>query len=221
MAVYEGNLFVNTSKRHSIVFCVDVSPTMGKNLDNINAAIGSFIKKLQQDPKARASAEVAFVTFSTNIEMDTEFESIGTLKTPTFSPVHQGTTLMAQAVLRSIDKIEQRREQFETFAIPYYAPIWILLSCGNPDDNDDLTMLNAAKRKINEYCSPNTCVEKLVFPFVVFFKYADNNDTITNYICNHTNYPVFEIDKGNSSNEPLDDALGRIIKCYRCCEIEK
>jgi hypothetical protein len=217
MAIFNHNLV----KRHPIVFCVDVSPTMEKDLEDINVVIDTFIKELQKDAKARTSAEVAFVTFSTNIEMETEFESIGTLKTPMFSLVRNGGTQVAQAVLKSIDKIEQRRKQLEKSEITCHAPLLILITCGNPDNNDDLALLNAAKSRINEYCSPNTCEEKLIFPFVFFIKCADYNDEIISYIDDYTNYPIFEINKDKSCNTPLDDAISRIIKYFRHCDFKK
>jgi len=125
MAMYDKHPNFNTSKRLPIVFCLDVSPSMGwqvglnsPSIDLLNAAVSNFVAELKDDPKARTCAEVAFVTFSTTIEMDTEFESIGTLQTPTFRTVNEGGTQMAAAVLRSIEKIENRRKQLEDMEIP-------------------------------------------------------------------------------------------------------
>ena len=120
----------NTAKRLPIVFCLDVSPSMGwkegnnsSSMELLNAAVNNFIKELKQNVRARSAAEVAFVTFSTNIEMDTEFESMNSLKTPLFASVDHGGTQMAQAVIRSIDKLEQRRKQLEQSEIAYYVPL--------------------------------------------------------------------------------------------------
>lgn len=164
----------NTSKRLPIVFCLDVSPSMGwqigmnsSSIDLLNVAVNNFVKELQDDPKARTCAEVSFVTFSTNIEMDTEFESIGTLHAPNFQPVEEGGTQMAQAVLRSIQKIEARRKQLENMEIPYYAPFLVLVTDGNPDENDIPAMQASALSAVKSHCDSHIGAAEIIVPFVI------------------------------------------------------
>lgn len=178
----------NTSKRLPIVFCLDVSPSMGwkeglnsSSIELLNVAVNNFIKELQKDAKACTSAEVAFVTFSTNIEMDTEFESIGTLKTPTFSPVSHGGTQMARAVLRSIDKIEQRKKQLEKFEIPYYAPFLVLVTDGNPDKNDDIAQYNKARTLVRSHCDSHIGATEIIVPFIIGVGDHIDAETLNNY----------------------------------------
>lgn len=174
MAMYDRRPNTNTSKRLPIVFCLDVSPSMGwqvgmnsPSIDLLNAAVSNFVAELKEDPKARTCAEVAFVTFSTNIEMDTQFESISSLSTPTFQTVEKGGTQMAQAVLRSIEKIETRRKQLENMEIPYYAPFLVLVTDGNPDENDSAALQAQALSAVKSHCDSHIGASEIIVPFVI------------------------------------------------------
>lgn len=194
----------NTSKRLPIVFCLDVSPSMGwkegsnsSSMELLNASVNNFIKELKQDIKTSSAAEVAFVTFSTNIEMDTQFESISTLKTPLFAPVDRGGTQMAQAVLRSIEKIEQRRVQLENSEIGYYAPFMILVTDGNPDKNDDVAKYNQALAQVKSHCDSHIGASEIIVPFIIGVGDHIDAETLNNYSKGFTKgyFPI----KGNAS----------------------
>lgn len=194
----------NTSKRLPIVFCLDVSPSMGwkegnnsSSIELLNVAVSSFIKELKQHTRARSAAEVAFVTFSTNIEMDTEFKSIISLKTPVFAPVDRGGTQMAQAVLRSIEKIEQRRKQLENSEIGYYAPFLVLVTDGNPDKNDDSSKYYQALAEVNSHCISHVGASEIIVPFIIGVGDHVDSETLNNYSKGFTKgyFPI----KGNAS----------------------
>lgn len=174
MAIYDKIQNLNTSKRLPIVFCLDVSPSMGwqvgnnsPSIDLLNASVSNFVAELKDDPKARACAEIAFVTFSTDIEMDTEFTSISTLQTPKFKTVEEGGTQMAQAVLRSIEKIETRRRQLRNSEIPYYAPFLVIVTDGNPDDNDAPDLQARALQLVKKHCDSHIGASEIIVPFVI------------------------------------------------------
>lgn len=178
----------NTSKRLPIVFCLDVSPSMGwkegnnsSSMELLNVAVCNFIRELKKDIKARSAAEIAFVTFSTNIEMDTEFESISTLKTPIFAPVDHGGTQMAQAVLRAIEKIERRRSQLENSEIGYYAPFIVLVTDGNPDKNDDVIKHNQALALVKSHCDSHIGASEIIVPFIIGVGDHIDSETLNNY----------------------------------------
>lgn len=206
----------NTSKRLPIVFCLDVSPSMGwkehgnkSSMELLNEAVGNFVKELQQDSKARAAAEVAFVTFSTNIEMDSNFESVGSISVPKFSPVTHGGTQMAAAVLRSIEKIEARRKQLENSEIGYYAPFLVLVTDGNPDNNDDSVKQNRAMSLVKSHCDSHIGAEEIIVPFIIGV--GDNVDTKTlnSYSAGFTN-GFFHI-RGNASKSSQFSKVFKMI----------
>lgn len=174
MAKFDRRPNINTSKRLPIVFCLDVSPSMGwqvgnnsPSIDLLNAAVSNFVEELKEDPKARTCAEVAFVTFSSGIVADTEFTSIGSLTTPRFRTVDEGGTEMGQAVLRSIEKIENRREQLENMEIPYFAPFLVLVTDGNPDENDEVSVQEKALDAVRRHCDSHVGASEIIVPFVI------------------------------------------------------
>ena len=163
-----------TTKRLPIVFCLDVSPSMGytngnnsSSMELLNAAVTNFVSEIKKDPKAKTSAEVAFVTFSTNIDMDTAFTPVNQLTVPEFKPVEKGGTNMAQAVLRSIEKIEGERNRLENAEIGYFAPFLVLVTDGNPDKNDDPNAYNRALAAVKKHCDSHIGAQEIIIPFII------------------------------------------------------
>ena len=174
MAKFDRPPITSTTKRLPIVFCLDVSPSMGWELNGnsssmalLNAAVASFFAEIKQDAKASVSAEVAFVTFSTNIEQDTDFKTIRDMQIPQFNAVEKGGTQMAQAVLRSIEKIEKRRKELENMEVPYYAPFLVLVTDGNPDENDDAALQAKALAEVKRHCDSHVGAREIIVPFVI------------------------------------------------------
>ena len=194
----------NRTKRLPIVFCLDVSPSMGwregnnsTSIELLNAAVTSFVKEINKDARAKAAAEVAFVTFSTNIEMNTEFTAIKQLSVPTFKPVEKGGTNMAQAVLESIDKIEIKRRQLENAEIGYYAPFLVLVTDGNPDKNDDPNTYNNALAAVKKHCDSHIGAQEIIVPFIIGVGDHIDAETLNAYAKGFTKgyFPV----RGNAS----------------------
>ena len=163
-----------TTKRLPIVFCLDVSPSMGwkegnnsSSMELLNAAVTNFVNEIKKDPKARTSAEIAFVTFSTNIEMDTAFTPVNQLSVPMFKSVEQGGTNMARAVLKSIEKIEGERNRLENAEIGYFAPFLVLVTDGNPDKNDDPKDYNRALAAVKKHCDSHIGAQEIIVPFII------------------------------------------------------
>lgn len=160
-------------KRLPIVFCLDVSPSMGLEWEGIssiqllNEAVEKFIKELREDIKTKAAAEIAFVTFSTNIEIDTPFESVVSISTPKFKTVDYGGTRMAQAVLRSVEKIEAKKKEYIDKSLDFYAPFLVLVTDGNPDENDDSALERKAIEIVNSHCTSHIGAEEIIVPFII------------------------------------------------------
>ena len=141
----DARRFGNTIKRLPIVFCLDVSPSMGWDIDNrdiipmelLNNSVNTFIREINSDGRTRSSAEVSYVTFSTDIEVDSPFIPARNLDNIHLRPVSEGGTNMAQAVLRSYQKLEERVNEYVRSGIRFNVPFFVLVTDGNPDDNDD------------------------------------------------------------------------------------
>lgn len=193
MAVNDRKPITNTSKRLPIVFCLDVSPSMGwqvgmnsPSIDLLNAAVSNFIEELKNDAKVSACAEVAFVTFSTYIEMDTDFVPIRQLQTPVFKTVEEGGTQMAQAVIRSIDKIKEYRKEKLDMDIPCYVPFLVLVTDGNPDENDDDDQQAKALDAVRKHCDAQANQRDIIVPFVIGVGEHISSQTLTSYAAGFT-----------------------------------
>lgn len=207
----------NTSKRLPIVFCLDVSPSMGwkdgnnsSSAELLNAAVNNFIAELKKDPKACAAAEVAFVTFSTNIVSDTEFESVSSISAQDFSPVSQGGTFISKAVLRSIDKIENRRRELENSEIGYYAPFLVLVTDGDPDEIDisESNTYNKALSAVKSHCDSHIGASEIIIPFIIGVGDHVASQTLSRYAEGFTKgyFPI----KGNANN--LKMQFGKVFQ---------
>lgn len=179
---------LNASRRLPIVFCLDVSPSMdwevlGNNtpMELLNEAVKAFISELKEDVKARTCAEIAFVTFSTHIELDTEFTSVKSLEIPKLKAVEEGGTQIAKAVLRSIEKIEERRRNLEDKGIPYYAPFLVLVTDGNPDENDEPDLQEKALKLVRSHCTSNVGASEIIVPFIIGVGDFTVSKTLTSY----------------------------------------
>ena len=208
MSIEDNIMVFNTSKRLPIVFCLDISPSMGRKEENssssielLNVAVSHFIKELKNDIRARSAAEIAFITFSTNIEMDTEFEPINSISVPNFSTVAEGGTQMAQAVLRSIEKIEQRRKQLENSEIGYYAPFMVLVTDGNPDRNDNVIKSKESLELVKSHCDSHIGASEIIVPFIIGVGDHIDIETLNNYSKGFTSgyFPI----RGNASNAQM------------------
>lgn len=189
----EKRPMMNASKRLPIVFCLDVSPSMGwkthgnsSSMDLLNAAVTNFLEELKADPKASASAEVAFVTFSSNIKMDTSFESINALKAPKFRAVWRGGTNLSEAILRAIEKIEIRRKELERNETPYYAPFLVIITDGDPDGADDITRQMQAVAAVKRHCESHVGAEEIIIPFVIGVGDHISSNTLNEYAAGFT-----------------------------------
>ena len=111
-------------------------------IELLNDSVNTFIREINSDGRTKSSAEVAYVTFSTNIEVDSQFMPARNLDNIHLKTVREGGTNMAQAVLRAYEKLEQRVAMYEQMGLRYNVPFFVLVTDGNPDDNDD----NAAIR---------------------------------------------------------------------------
>lgn len=191
----DGRRFGNTIKRLPIVFCLDVSPSMAWDVDNrdiipmelLNNSVNTFIREINSDGRTRSSAEVAYVTFSTNIEVDSPFIPARNLDNIHLRPVREGGTNMAQAILRSYEKLEQRVSEYVKNGIRYNVPFFVLVTDGNPDDNDNNLLQEKAIATVNAHCHSHQGANGLVIPFIVGVGKRVDKKTLFRYSEGFTN----------------------------------
>lgn len=200
----ETRKFGSTIKRLPIVFCLDVSPSMNWDIDNrdispmelLNQSVNTFISEINTDGRTRSAAEVAYVSFSTNIEVDSPFMPARNLDDIHLKTVAKGGTNMAQAVLRSYEKLDQRIREYAQNGIRHNAPFFVLVTDGNPDDNDDNFLQDKAIATVNEHCNSHQGADGIVIPFIVGVGRRVDKKTLLRYSEGFTN-GFFHI-RGNS-----------------------
>ena len=165
----KNDLVFNTSKRLPIVLCLDISPSMSMNqrIENLNGAIKLFYDELRKDPKVLNSVEVAVVTFSTNIVDDTDFEHLDFLANKIFSAMPNGGTNLSTAVLKSIQKIEERLVELDNSDIDNYLPFLVLVTDGDPDQSDNQSNLEKAIETVLRHCETSRYPERLIAPYII------------------------------------------------------
>lgn len=200
--------FSNTSKRLPIVFCLDISPSMSWVIYNnssaielLNTAVAQFFRDIQEDTKARSCAEVAFVTFSTEVEImnpKNPFSTLNRMNVPVFEAVEEGGTNMAEAILTSISLIQEERKKLREMEIPCYAPFLVLVTDGNPDANDNAALQQKALDAVRRFCSADVKADEVIIPFIIGVGDHIDPDTLKAYAKGFTDcyFPI----KGTAAN---------------------
>ena len=232
----------NVARRLPIVFCLDVSPSMGwregnnsSSIELLNAAVNGFLSELQNDARVCAAVEVSFVTFSTDVIEDTGFENIRFITPRKYTAVEHGGTFISKAVLRSIEKIEEKKRELEDSEIQYFAPFLILVTDGDPDaiDISNSSTYNEALNAVKSHCDSHVGATEIIIPFIIGVGDHMEVKTLTRYAEGFTNgyfsvrgnassiktkfSKVFEL-IGNSTKKSvhLNAGVREIIKSIQC-----
>lgn len=163
------------TKRLPMVLCLDVSPSMdyraGLDSDSaitlLNSAVNDLIDVLVEDTETKAAAEIAIVTFSSHLEMDTPFVPIGKVGHQVLKTVEKGGTNIGLAVKRSIEKIEERRDELNNTDTEYFAPFLVIVTDGNPDGNYKNAVYEESIELVRKHCDSHVGAEEIIVPFVI------------------------------------------------------
>lgn len=169
--------YANTSRRLPIVFCLDVSPSMGfksrghsSSIKLLNQAVNDFIDDLKNDKQLAASVEICFITFSTGVEHNSGFKNVSEIKKSLkFRAVSRGGSRLSIAVNESVEVLEKRKKELSDNGIPFYAPFLVIITDGNPDHADDAREMSKTINLVKSHCSTThiDAITNLIIPFVV------------------------------------------------------
>lgn len=220
MAKKDKRQIFNSARRLPIVFCLDVSPSMGWRIGNnrasielLNDAVNQFVDELREDVRACSGAEIAFVTFTDEVIMNTDFESISSIPRQTFKAVEDGGTSLAKAVLVAFDKIEEHRQRLADAEIPCYAPFFVLVTDGDPDETDDEERMleRKALKEIKSHCMDGIPSSEFVVPFIIGVGDHVNPDTLNRYASGIG--PGYFPIKGNNTDASM--RFGKVFRMIR------
>lgn len=205
-----NDLRVNTSKRCPIVMCLDVSLSMKfqNRIENLNKAVAALLNELEKDHKAKNCAEIAAVTFSTEVNVISGFELPGYWRGKTFKAADSGVTNMAPAVLKSLDMIKNRLEILEQEEIENYIPFMVLVTDGDPCNTDDHDEQEKALEAVRYHCTNSP----LIAPFIVGVGNKVNEKLLDRYAEHFTRKAIIiDDDAGDMDFVQLFTFIGKSI----------
>ena len=126
------------------VLLLDTSGSMsGTPIKNLSSAIARFKENVNRDPIARNRVDVAIVSFSTGVEVISDFKSITDMPTPELDA--RGRTDMAAGIQTAIDMVKRRTAFYQSFGTPCHKP-WIFMITDGVSTSNYQDMLDAANR---------------------------------------------------------------------------
>lgn len=122
----------NPEPRCPCLLLLDTSGSMaGQAIAELNAGIRTFYEELQSDSLAIKRVEVALISFGP-VRTISEFNTADCYLEPTLEAM--GDTPLGEAILRGIDLIKRRKEEYRANGISFYRPWIFLITDGTPTD---------------------------------------------------------------------------------------
>jgi uncharacterized protein YegL len=139
----------NYEQKCLCVLVLDVSGSMrGKPIDELNKGLQDFYNEIVDDVTTSQKLEVSLITFNHIVKTIQEPALVENFKMPQLSAT--GSTAMVSAVNEAIDKVEARKNWYKETGQTYYRPWIILMTDGEPDDDQDVDALAARIKKETE-----------------------------------------------------------------------
>lgn len=132
------------------VLLLDTSFSMeGAKIDQINESLRFFKEDIMQNELARKRVDLAIVSFGKEVSIIKDFGPIDEFKPPKL--IADGATPMGEAILKAINMVENRKNEYKNNGTDYFRPWIFLITDGEPTDmieND--FMWNEVTRKVHE-----------------------------------------------------------------------
>lgn len=136
----------NYEQKCLCVLVLDVSGSMrGKPMDELNKGLQDFYNEIADDVTTSQKLEVSLITFNHIVKTIQEPALVENFTMPTLTAT--GSTAMVNAVNEAIDKVEARKNWYKETGQTYYRPWIILMTDGEPDDDQDVDTLAARIKK--------------------------------------------------------------------------
>lgn len=129
----EDNFADNPEPRCPCLLLLDISSSMsGKPLDELNQGLLTFKKELMSDILASKRVEVSIITFGP-VKLEASFRNVASFDPPQLRP--QGATPMGEAIVKGLELLKERKEEYRQNGIAFYRPWVFLITDGAPTDD--------------------------------------------------------------------------------------
>ena len=133
MMVRTEDLLLNPTNRVPIALCLDASGSMnGQPMQELNEGVRLFFEALQADPIARASAEVAIISFSDQAQTAIDFQGLDRVAAPPEMTSTGGSTNLGGGVNLALDRLDTRKQEYQKAGVDYFQPWLVLMTDGQP-----------------------------------------------------------------------------------------
>ncbi|MCH2021150.1 MAG: VWA domain-containing protein [Saprospiraceae bacterium] len=196
MSYFHGETPDNYEQKCLCTLVLDTSGSMsGSAIRELNRGLQEFYTAIEEDLIAANRLEVSIITFGSEIKTILDPSLIDNFDMPTLTV--SGTTRLVDAVRDAIKKTEERKQWYKETGQPYYRPIIVLITDGEPDQDQDVDGLsddiqNAVDTKkftfwglgvkgfnhriLNHICPNSAPVIPLAgYKFSEFFKWLSNS----------------------------------------------
>jgi uncharacterized protein YegL len=141
MSYFHGETPDNYEQKCLCTLVLDTSGSMGgEPIRELNRGLQEFYAAIEEDLIAANRLEVSIVTFGSQIKTIQEPSLIENFDMPTLSV--SGTTRLVDAVREAMRKTEERKQWYKETGQPYYRPIVVLITDGEPDKDQDVEGLS-------------------------------------------------------------------------------
>lgn len=141
MSYFTGETPDNYEQKCLCTLILDTSGSMsGQPIRELNRGLQEFYAAIEEDLIAANRLEVSITTFGSSIKTIQEPALIDNFDMPTLNI--GGTTRLVDAVRQAMRKTEERKQWYKETGQPYYRPIMVLITDGEPDRDQDVAGLS-------------------------------------------------------------------------------
>lgn len=133
----------NFEQKCLVVLVLDVSGsmTLENRIDELNKGLQEFYEDISNDETTSQRLEISIITFNHIVKTIQEPALVENFTMPSLTAT--GSTAMVTAVNDAIEKVEARKNWYKQTGQAYYRPWIILMTDGEPDDDQDVDGLAA------------------------------------------------------------------------------
>lgn len=143
---FSSEVAENFEQKCLCVLVLDVSGSMrGKPIEELSKGLQDFYNEISGDPTTCQRLEVSIITFNHIVKTIQDPALVENFSMPELSA--SGSTAMVNAVNNAIDLVADRKQWYKDTGQPYYRPWIVLMTDGEPDDDQDVDTLSQRIKK--------------------------------------------------------------------------